>query len=203
MSLNRPQVATSIFQDCTKALTWKASKQMRANQFLKQSQNQWLYHLGFSFSVPFWNVSKSPSPFQLWRWVLSQMGPLLNVQLLSYCKLLRGALRDRHTHTHTSISRAANLACWALSSCLSLWLPPLQGEASFRGREGGRNRMRSKSGGGITATYKHKHSSFGGRWTLCGKHPFQKRTKRIYLSMSSRLLYWQCLKSFQWFYNIH
>lgn len=154
----------------------------------------------------FWDVPKSPSPFQLRRWVLTQTGPLLNVQLFSYCKLLRGALlrealRERERHTHTSISRAANLACWALSSCLSLWLTPLQGET---GREGGRNGRRSESEGGITATYKHKQTFIHWgkvRAMWCGKHPLHKRIqKNLHIHV---LLYRQALKSFQWFYKIH
>lgn len=58
--------------------------------------------------VPLPCALKSPSPFQLWRRVPSQTGLLLNVQLFSNCKLLRGALlrealkeTDAHVHTHT------------------------------------------------------------------------------------------------------
>lgn len=68
--------------------------------------------------------------------VLTQTDPSLNVQLFSYCKLFKGALlRGALRHTQTPISRAANQACWALSSCLSLRLTPPQGEAGLGERE--------------------------------------------------------------------
>lgn len=106
-------------------------------------------------------------------------GSLLNVQLFSHCKLFRGALALRETDTHSTISRAANQACRAPSSCLALRLTPLPGWGR-PWREGKMEWVRRRNPHYLqTETFIVWGKGLG---MQCGKHPVNKEQKNPLIS---------------------